>query len=285
MSHVHMKRLAIIGAIVVLSLVATALPFLPGRYDVLAVPLSMIARVYGTASLLLVPIGLVWLPYELRLTSDGKRPGRVSLVLATLAAGSIATVGAAGMAFNLSGAPLTVGVLTAYGLVLWRCGPGMLRWARQSSGRDITVALALILVPCVVTGAQFALARPLTSLAWRRTMDGLAPLIGDIERYRTTNGHYPRSLFSEWMDYRPVVIGVRGYQYEISGDGFSLAVEVPTFSFDSREYLFYNPGDVHVMASHDADLLVRTAAELPQYRGYHSARRVDRLHWFLLSFD
>jgi hypothetical protein len=87
------------------------------------------------------------------------------------------------------------------------------------------------------------------------------------------------------MDYRPSVIGVRGYQYETSGEVFSLAVEVPTFSFDSREYLLYNPADSHVMASHDADLLLRTAAELGQYRGYHSARSLDRPHWTLLSFD
>ena len=280
-----MKSLAIVGAVVLTTLVATALPFLPGRYDVLSAPLSMIARGYGVASLLLVPIGLVWLPYELWLPSDGTRHGRVGLVLATLAAGSIVTCGAAVLAYSVSGAPLTMSVLTAYGLVLWRYGPRMVKWARQSSGRDITAALALILVPCVITGAQFALAQPLTSFAWNRTMDGLAPLIGDIERYRTTNGHYPRSLFSEWMDYRPAVIGVRGYQYETSGEVFSLAVEVPTFSFDSREYLFYSPGDVQVMASHDADLLLRSAAELPQYRGYHSARRLDRPHWFLLSFD
>ncbi len=279
-----MKRLAIIVALVVLMLVATALPFLPGRYDVFAVSLSGIARVSGVGSLLLVPIGLVWLPFELRLTSDGKRRSRVSFVVAALGAGSIATLGVAGMAFMLSGATLTVGVLTAYGLVLWRGGPRVVEWAR-TSGRDITVALALILAPCVVTGAQFALARPLTTFAWNRTMDGLEPLIGDLERYRMTNGHYPRSLFSEWMDYRPDVIGVRGYQYETTGDVFSLAVEVPTFSFDSREYLLYNSEDTHVMASHDADLLLRTAAELPQYRGYHSARRLDRPHWTLLSFD
>ena len=280
-----MKGLTVIVTAVVLTMVATTLPFLPGRYDVLAVPLSGIARVCGITSLLLVPIGLLWLPFELRLRGDGKRRSRASFIVAALVVGSIAMLGAAGMAFMLSGAPLAVGVFAACGLVLWQGGRRMLEWARQSSEPNITVVLVLILVPCIVTGAQFALARPLTSFAWNRTMDGLEPLIGDIERYRTANGHYPRSLFSEWMDYRPAVIGVRGYQYETSGDVFSLAVEVPTFSFDSREYLFYNPGDAQVMASHDADLLLRTAAELPQYRGYHSARRLDRPHWFLLSFD
>jgi hypothetical protein len=280
-----MKRLAVMVSVVAVTLVATALPFLPGRYDALAVPLSGIARSFGMASLLLVPIGLVWLVYELRPTSHGERRGRVGFFFAILGAGSIAVLGVVVVAVMLSGAPVAVGVLTAWGLVLWRSGPRMLKWARRSRGRDIATPLALILVPAVLTSAQLALARPLTAFAWNQTMDGLAPLIADIERYRATNGHYPRSLFSEWMDYRPAVIGVRGYQYETSGDVFSLAVEVPTFSFDSREYLLYNPADTHVMASHDADLLLRTSAELVQYRGYYSARMLDRPHWTVLSFD
>src|SRR5262245_4658884 len=139
-----MKRLTVIVTVVVLTLVATALPFLPGRYDVLAVPLSGIARVCGIASLLLVPIGLVWLLFELRFTRDGKRRSRVSVVVVAQVVGLIATLGAAGMAFMLSGAPLTVGVLAAYGLVLWRGGSRMVEWARQSTERDITPALVLI---------------------------------------------------------------------------------------------------------------------------------------------
>ena len=56
-----MKRVALVVALVAIALAATALPFLPGQYDRLAVSLSGIARVLGVASPLLVPIGLVWL--------------------------------------------------------------------------------------------------------------------------------------------------------------------------------------------------------------------------------
>jgi hypothetical protein len=209
----------------------------------------------------------------------------MGFVAAALGAGSIVVLAVALLAMTMLGASLAVGVLTVWGLVLWRSGPRMLEWGRRSSGRATSTSLTLVLVPGVVTGAQFALAGPLTSVAWNQTIDGMAPLIADIERYRATNGRYPRSLFSEWMDYRPAVMGVRGYQYESSGDVFNLAVEVPTFSFDSREYLFYNPADSPVMASHDADLLLRTAAELERYRGYHTARHLDQPHWSLLSFD
>jgi hypothetical protein len=280
-----MKVLAFILALVAVTLTATALPFLPGRYDVLAVPLSGIARTVGMVSLLLVPLGLAWLGYELWWSGEGASRTRVGFVVTSLGAGSVAVFAGAVFAFGLSGAPLMVGVLASWVLGLWRGGPRTLEWGRRSRGRQTVPALAIVLVPGVVVGAQLAMSRPLTSFAWKHTMDGMEPLIADIERYRATNGRYPHSLFSEWMDYRPSVIGVRGYQYETSGEVFSLAVQVPTFSFDSQEYLLYNPADNHVMASHDADLLLRTSAELVQYRGYYTAHSLDRPHWTLLSFD
>jgi hypothetical protein len=271
--------------VVAVVLVATALPFLPGRYDGLAVPLSGIVRVFGMGSFLLVPIGLGWLLYEWGRKDDGIHRGRAGFVVAGMVATSIAALAATSLAFELSGAALALGVLAAWGLVLWRVGPRLLGWARRPRGRVVRVALALTVMPVIVTGAQLALARSLTPFAWNRTMDGMDPLIADIERYRATNGHYPRSLFSEWCDYRPSVIGVRGYQYEPSGDAYTIAVEVPAFRLDSREFLLYNAADVHAMVSHDAFLLQRTAAELVHYRGYSSARSLDRPHWKLLSYD
>lgn len=280
-----MKHLVLMVVPVAVALTATALPFLPGRYDPLAVPLSWLARAFGMASLLLVPIGLVWLLYEWCRKSDGILRGRAGFIVATLGVGSISVITAAFVALMSSGAALAVCVLTVWGITLWRGGPRLLDWARRPRGRDVAPALALILVPGVTAGAQLGLARPLTSLAWNQAMDGMAPLIADIERHRATNGHYPRSLFSEWCDYRPSVIGVSRYQYEPSGDVFSLAVEVPTFSIDSREFLVYNPADNHAMVSHDAFLLQLTVAELVQYRGYSNSRPLDRPHWALLSYD
>ena len=280
-----MKTLALMVTVVVVALGATALPFLPGRYDALSVPLSGFARGVGIASLLTVPVGLVWLLYEWRRRNEGKYGGRVGFVVASLAAGSLTVLVGALVAHSLSAGALSVSVLIAWVIALWRGGPRLLDWARRPREPDFAAGLALILAPGIVAGAQLSLAQPLTSFAWSRTMDGLAPLIADIERYRALNGRYPHSLFSEWRDYRPAVIGVSGYQYEPSGDAYNLAVEVPTFSFDSREFLLYNPADTHAMTSHDADLLQRTAAELVQYRGYYRARTTDRLHWKLLSFD
>lgn len=57
----HLFRIAALTACLTLFML---LPFLPGRYDSLAVPLSMMAQLFGMVGLLLVPVGLAWIAYE-----------------------------------------------------------------------------------------------------------------------------------------------------------------------------------------------------------------------------
>ena len=52
--------LGIIAAIAFI-IVCTLLPFFPGRYDPLAVPLSAMAQAIGILGLVLAPFGLLWL--------------------------------------------------------------------------------------------------------------------------------------------------------------------------------------------------------------------------------
>jgi hypothetical protein len=264
-------------------LLATALPFLPGGYDGLAVPLSAMARGFGLLSLLLVPVGVAWWLAAKKSTGAGRR-GRAWPVVATLVAGSIAALAAAAMAVQSSGATLALGACACWSWLAYRFGRRRLT-DPGSEGSDRGVAALLVAVPLVVVGAQLALAEPLTSFARRRAIDGVEPLIADIERYRAANGEYPRSLLAEWMDYRPPVIGVAGYQYGATDNAYVLAVEVPTFSLTAREFLVYDPTDAHVMPSHDAHCLLPTASERALYRGYYSATPLDQAHWKVLLFD
>src|SRR5215510_5848006 len=58
---IHLIR--IIPAITVIML-CTLLPFLPGRYDRLAVPLSLMAQFVGIFGMALTPVGLFWIAAE-----------------------------------------------------------------------------------------------------------------------------------------------------------------------------------------------------------------------------
>lgn len=59
-----MRLLGIVAA-TTLVMVCTLLPFLPGGYDQLAVPVSAMAQIVGTAGLLVVPFGVLRLAAEL----------------------------------------------------------------------------------------------------------------------------------------------------------------------------------------------------------------------------
>jgi hypothetical protein len=207
----------LIVAVVVALLAATAFPFLPGRHDELAVPISTAAQVIGVGSLLLVPIGVAWLAYEVRGTSNGPRRARARFIGAALGAMSVVLVIGLMSAASMFAMSLGVGAVTIWALFLWRSTRAMLAWAPGGVRSYTRPALAMIGVPIVTAGAILGMAVPLQQWSQNRTIDAMQHLIDDIERYRVAHGVYPRSLFAEWMDYRAEIIGVRGYQYEPVG--------------------------------------------------------------------
>lgn len=281
-----MNRFAVlIVAVVVALLAATAYPFLPGRYDELAAPISTAARVIGVGSLLLVPIGTAWLLYETIGTRNGPRPMRARFTGAAIGAMSIvmifAFVGVAAM-FAMS---FGVGALAVWALFLWRRTRAMLAWARDGVGSYFKPAFAMVAVPIVTAGVIVGVAGPLQQWSQNLTMSAMQRLIDDIEQFCVARGGYPQALFAEWMDYRAEIIGVRGYQYERVGDAYSIAVEIPAFDPSARVFLMYNPNDVFRMASHDEWLLTWTDNQLARHRGYSLSREVGRTHWQILYFD
>ena len=62
-----------ITAATVFIILCTFLPCLPGRYDSLAAPVSLMAQVFGYLGLLLVPVGAIWMAAEYR---SGRSPVR-----------------------------------------------------------------------------------------------------------------------------------------------------------------------------------------------------------------
>src|SRR5690606_35140209 len=122
-SRPMLTHAARMGAITALLILCTLLPYLPGRYDALAAPLSVAARLAGMAGLLLVPIGAAWLAYELWSRRGGNgapqsRPGRRRFAIAALVAGSAVCLVASLGALLFAGVSAGAGALalSAYGV-------------------------------------------------------------------------------------------------------------------------------------------------------------------------
>jgi hypothetical protein len=281
-----------IVAIAVVALVCMFYPFFPGPHDRLAVTLSMMARVLGFAGLLLVPIGLSWLIFDL--IKRGRKPDSVSrtdrgyfFALAALAASLVVAAAVALAALIHTGPSLAVITLIAWAGTVRRVMPALDRIKHHASGRPNRAPLYLILVPCTLVVAQVLFFESAVESSRKRAIDGSAAFIGAIEAYRAVHGSYPRSLASVLHDYDPTVVGVERYHYESSGSTYNVFFEQLTYPLGTQEFVMYNPLDEHVMIVHNQDILESAQDQVDRERAFHgrAARDAGVRHWKYFWFD
>lgn len=281
-----------ISGLIILLVLCTFYPFVPGEYDGLAAPLSAMAQTFGVVGLLLVAVGISWLAYEVRKRARAKRnlPTKARgyhFVLAALAASSIVAIAVSLTAFM--GFSVSFGVLT---IALWfyvvaRLRP-RLKLLRRAEAEDFNPApLYLVLIPVVVLIFQITLAPRATSFSRNRAIAQSAELISDIEKYHAAYGRYPSSLLALHKDYKPSVIGIEKFHYAPNGEAYNLFFEQPAFmsDFGIREIVMYNKLDEHVMVSHAAWILAGAPGELEARQGWHSVHDASIPHWKYFWFD
>lgn len=277
---IHLARISAATAFIIL---CTILPFLPGRYDSLALPLSLMAQLFGKVGLVLVPLGAIWIAAESR-----SRSGRTRYVFSIIALIALSMVWAI-VSLGALVESITLGVVV---IVLWIAAVGLL-WPRlrtlKSASPETRSATPfyLVVVPLAVALIQSVVARPVSDFSRNRVIRNSAALIADIEQYRVANGRYPLSIVSVHPDYKPEVIGVKRYYYEASGEAYNLLFEHHSFSLGTVEIVMYNPLDQQVMTSHALDRLQLTPAQLAldQTRGHYAVRDTSHPHWKYFLFD
>lgn len=280
-----------IGTIAVLALAGMFYPFMPGTYDRMAVALSGILQVLGLSGLLLVPIGVVWLSYELvnrrrRLDSPPQKNHSHWFAASALLASLVAIAGAT-LAALQTGPSLAVCVLALCVYGVWRATRALHhRMAIGPIGFN-AAPLYLIIVPSVLATAQLTFLEIAVETSRKRTIAGSARFINAIEAYNTTHGRYPPSLESVHHDYDPPTVGVERYRYEPHGQSYNVFFEHPTWRIGTQEFVMYNPRGEHVMMVHNQDLLESAPEEVERERGFHAraARDTGIPHWKYFWFD
>jgi len=169
-------HLVLLGGLTALLVLFMAYPFLPGGYDRLAVGLSLMAQLAGVVGLRLVPVGLLWLSYELRKRPRAKpnQPKKARGATLALAAMIVATICV--LAISV-GASATVGLSLGFGIlglqvyVLWRVVPRLKR-LKEAEGEDFNpAALYLTFFPIVALFWQLVPVAPLTEFSKQKTLD------------------------------------------------------------------------------------------------------------------
>ncbi len=261
----------------------TLLPFLPGRYDSLAAPLSGMAQIFGKVGLVLVPVGALWVAAGYWSRLAGKRYGiAIAALIVSSVVWAIVSLGAL-----VSSLLLGLGALALWIYLVAKVLP-RLRPLKSATPRPTSaVGFYLLIVPVAVALLQMAVVAPAIEFSRSRAIRNSARLIADIEQYRAAHGRYPASLMSLWEDYLPGVIGIKEYHYEPSGDVYNLFFEQFALHFGTRECVMYNPRDQQVMTSHKMDRLRLTPQELAveQSRGHYAVHDAPDPHWKYFWFD
>jgi hypothetical protein len=247
---------------------AAVLPFAPGRYDPLAMPLAIAAITVARVGLLLVPVG----GSLLLLRSDA---GRARIAIAAMIVEALVWC-AGGLALAVHSIALGVAWLALGIYAAWRWQPGP-----KALGASRAFAVTLLLVPPAAVAGQLLALSQVVDASRNRAIARSAAMIADIEAYRARHGAYPDALPSLWGDYRPDVIGVERFHYARAGDAFILYFEQPNVTFGTNEIVVYHPRDDHHFASHDQQLLrfsIRAG-------GWYAAEATGLPHWKAFRFD
>lgn len=260
-------------------------PFLPGAYDAMATPLSLMVQTFGLVGLLLVPVGIPWMVLELRRRSRGVWGYRFAI--ASMLTSSIVVLVLALIATLTIGYSLGVLTLALWGLVLARWIPRLK--ALRASERSLSpVPLYLIALPLVVLLTQVLSANPVKEFSRNRVIANSGELVNEIEQHRARFGRYPVSLLALNPDYQSSVIGVDRYHYAPNGDAYNLYFQQPTFlidNFGTREIVMYNRRDEQIMPSHVYWILLWSPEQLQSRQGWYEAHDAATPHWKYFWFD
>ena len=252
------------------------LPFFPGRYDPLAITLSVTASAIAFGSLLMVPIGVAWL-------LSSRRPyaaAKAALMVAAVITSAVALATAAGGSLSASAVLLVAALIWA--VRLWRA----VRIAQKiDASLPRTVPMAFIVVPLVVMAARLTLAGPAETWSRNRTIGNAAAIIADVERFRERTGTYPVAISSVHPDYQPGTIGVERYRYEPNGQAYHLYFEHGSTTFGLQEIVMYNPRGEQDISSHAMDLLQLSPDDIRRQRGYFAAHDLSQAGWRRFLFD
>lgn len=281
-----------ICGLIILLVLFTFYPFLPGSYDGLAMPLSAMAQVFGIAGLLLVPVGVLWLASELRRRVRRKRnlptkSREYYFALASLAIASIVAIAASLGAFMSGSLSLCLLTLALWFYIVVRLLL-RLKLLKTAETRHFNPApLYLIFIPTVLLVLQLTLGVHATNFSRNRAIAQSAELIGDIEEYRAAHGSYPSTLLAVNKDYHPSVVGIEQFHYAPNGAAYNLFFEQPKllFDFGIREIVMYNKLDEQLMMSHAAWILTSAPDQLEARQGWNRVHDASTPHWKYFWFD
>jgi hypothetical protein len=287
------RHLIVIWLISTLAGAGMFYPYLPGKYDALAVPISTLMQLWSGFGLLLIPIAVFWLRYELKQQSRSKRNlptlyQRHLFAWATMIGLSVVVILASLLVSFGYSFLLGLSVLALWLFLMLNAKSKIRNWKNAEPERMNYTPLYLLVIPLMLVIFQVAFAAPLTNFSRKYAIGQSKELIEAIERHRIQHGSYPSSLLAIWPDYYPKIVGIEKFYYAPNGEAYNLCFEQPRLFFDNfgtREFVMYNKLDQQIMPSHVSWILIWSNEQLVATQGWYAVHEAFEKHWKYFWFD
>lgn len=271
---VHIANQLVVLTVLTLGIIY---PFMPGEYDRLAMPLSIIIQGIGITGLLLSVLGIFWLiiPNKFRFFANSS-----VYFVAFLA------IIFAFFAYLIAGLLFGIIILTFCAMITLRLRKKLKESTDNESFSYIPVYL--IVIPLSILTIQIVIAKPITDWSRGRTIANADDYIRDIEKFHSEYGYYPKTLQAMYKDYYPQTVGVEKFHYLPYGTSYNISFEQPRFLLDltgTKEWVVYNPTDEHRVYSHTSWFLLLPPDESEIRQGWYSSKSTGVKHWKSFFFD
>lgn len=266
-------------------------PFLPGKYDPLAIPLATMVQLYSGLGLLTTIPAVLWLlrnikyPTETVPRDSSLLKHRIYLKLyfwSTFAV--LFTISL----FTLFGISTLLGIFSFSALIYLT----RILWKRITRSKSALFSLRLpsflALLPVLLFVIQLTADMPLTSWSRKRAIQNSSELINEIENYKVRKGTYPLTLNAKNKDYSTGITGIERYHYTYDNSTFNIFFEQPRFFFDrfgTQEFVVYNPHERHLMMSHVAWHMLLEPNQMRNGQGWYESVETGIPHWKSFMFD
>ncbi|MGV8091068.1 MAG: hypothetical protein AB2L24_04300 [Mangrovibacterium sp.] len=276
----HIVTILLICGLIVLCMFR---PFMPGRYDNLSVPLSFMTQIFSFSSLLLVPLGLIWIVLK-RLTSNREVINRRFANVTLLIFGLLSLIVSIGP-FSQNNASFAILFLATTFFVLTKLFLKFKKGNISEILKSHPIPIYLTIIPVIITVVRIVFIGTAVEFSRDTAIKNSEPLIQAIENYYDRNGYYPISLQALHPDIQPEVIGISQYHYEPNGDAYNLYFKQFSDELDVDEIVMFNKLNEHYFTSHSMDILEYSGEDLVLRRGDRRRFNLSTPNWIYIKFE
>ncbi len=264
MKKVHWLQLIALNVVLVICIL---LPFFPGRYDSLSLPLSVSAQLIGYIGLLLVPIGILWLIQEMKKLSGSATPlnnwsnGYNYAISASIVCTLISLVFMSVLAVSVGFSAGVIAFIIAAFLLNRQFNA--IKDLKSQTGFNLA-PLYFIIIPLIALFVSTRLIVPASNHSRNSAIKQAEKVILALEKYHNETGNYPTSIGHLYDLPTPEVVGVKEFIYELNGNAYNLAFVQHQHLGATREVVIYNRNDDHQVKGHFASF----NADTPHWKYY-----------------